>query len=364
MSKKPICNAPFSQILLSPTGRTHPCCYHFGADLGSATGDLQSVWNGPRIKNLRQEFLSGKPKTCKSRINNLACYKDFEHLSPDIAYDIHQDNPPKRLDLRLNGMCNLRCVMCDVWEQPNGLHDHGFIWKEGASHIFPYLKEVDILGGEPFIQKDTFRLIDEIHGCNKDCWFSFITNAQFLNSIRVEKILQRIKVKRIQISMDAASEATFKVIRRGGDWQRFHSNLKMLAGINSKTIVSFCALKQNWREIPAFFQFCQDRCYTGLLQMAFYDPSHISGLMKGTIDDLKMVRSTLLSFSDDPDYIAFLEPVLQLYIFDWRGRSAPKIKIKSEAAICIGVVSIFSSKLARYFLRVPTIRPSAVGFTK
>ena len=203
MNDKPFCNAPFSQILLSPSGKVHPCCYHFGADLGSCDQKLADVWNGSKIKKIRTEFLEGKPKTCKSRIKNLNCHLDFEHLSPFVERTIHQEKSPIRIDVRLNGQCNLKCVMCDVWQQPNGLHDDGFFWKQGPSEIFPYLKEIDLLGGEPFIQKDTFRLIEDVKKCNPDCQFSFITNAQFQNSNYILKTLQGIRVKRIQISMDA-----------------------------------------------------------------------------------------------------------------------------------------------------------------
>jgi cyclic pyranopterin phosphate synthase len=43
---------------------------------------------------------------------------------------------PKRLDVRLNGKCNLQCVMCDVWSQPNGVYNQSDFWQYGRKEIF------------------------------------------------------------------------------------------------------------------------------------------------------------------------------------------------------------------------------------
>src|SRR5439155_91000 len=82
------------------------------------------------------------------------------HLLGEIEIAERQQAMPRRLDLRLNGRCNLECIMCDVWRQPNELYDNSDLWTLGPEKIFPFLLEVDMLGGEPFIQRDTYRFID------------------------------------------------------------------------------------------------------------------------------------------------------------------------------------------------------------
>ena len=310
MKQEKFCNAPFAQLLLSPTGKVHPCCYHFGVELGTCQQSLEEVWNGEKIKKLRQEFLGGDIKTCKSRIKNLNCHKEFSHLSPHIELSTHQNSPPNRLDLRLNGQCNLECVMCDVWQQPNGLHDDGFIWKEGPSKIFPFLKEVDILGGEPFIQQDTFKLIEGIKASNPDCQFSFITNAQFRNTKKVMSTLKGLFIKRIQISMDAITEKTYQEVRKGGDFGLLEKNFKELLKLNTQIIASFCTIRQNWREIPEFYKFCKTHNVHAVLQMAFYDPSQISSLNGLELHEMQEIVHSLTSANHDLEYIEFLGPVL------------------------------------------------------
>jgi len=114
-TKESFCFAPFSQVLLQPTGKIVPCCYHFGVDLGSSDQDfLTDVWNGNRMKKLREEFLTGKIRKCKSRIHNIQCNRSFDRFRATSDLSMVQKKPPQRLDLRLNGQCNLSCVMCDV----------------------------------------------------------------------------------------------------------------------------------------------------------------------------------------------------------------------------------------------------------
>ena len=102
-------------------------------------------------------------------MKNFECHKMYTHLNPLAELTAVQKKHPRRLDLRLNGKCNLECIMCDVWSQPNGLYENSDLWTEGPEKIFPYLVEVDMLGGEPFIQKDTFKFIDAVSEVNKTC---------------------------------------------------------------------------------------------------------------------------------------------------------------------------------------------------
>ena len=306
----PICNAPFSQLMLSPTGKVHPCCYHFGVTLGSYKDSIDGIWNGPAIKKLRQEFLDGNPTACRSRIANLSCFRDYEHLNVHGVYEVHQKTPPNRIDVRLNGQCNLQCVMCDVWQQPNGVHNEGFIWKEGPTKIFPYLEEIDILGGEPFIQKDTFKLISQIRQVNEKCRFSFITNGQFRNPRHILSVLSDIPLKRIQVSIDAVSQQTFDSIRKGGDFSLLLNNFNLIRQLDTELIASFCVVRQNWREVPEFFHFCKVNNVKPLLQFAFYDPSGSASLGKGSHLELVEILETLEGASQEKSYQDFLAPLV------------------------------------------------------
>lgn len=307
----PKCLAPFRQLMLDPKGNVYPCCYHYGYKLGNLRDkNIRDIWNGPKVKKLREEFLSGEIKSCRGRMAG-GCYKDFEHLS--VSEQRSDEVNLLRLDIRLGGKCNLRCVMCDVWQQPNGIYDKTSFWHEGPNEIFPYLKEVDLLGGEPFVQEETYRLIDEILRVNQECKFSFITNGHYHFERRVKGALALLKIQRIQLSLDSLNPETYDKIRLGG---RLDLPLKTLDGLvrlrsekKFELKVSMCVLNVNWAEVPHFLDFCRKRDIVPELQFAHYDAG--SGLsLKGEDNESKMkIYDWLLTKTPERDQ-HFLSPIL------------------------------------------------------
>ncbi|MFW7381165.1 MAG: radical SAM protein [Oligoflexus sp.] len=313
------CNAPFAQMLLAPTGKIHPCCFHFGYTLGQSQQDWQELWNGGAIRKLRREFMQGKVKTCRSRIFNLACHKNFAYLDDQVEIAEYQQKQPLRLDIRLNGRCNLSCVMCDVWQQPNRVYDESFFWQKGPQEIFPYLREIDVLGGEPFIQKDTFRLIRLMAKINPAVAFSFVTNANYAGIQRIFTHLDYIRLKSLQISLDAMSPSVYQKVRASSQFTQVLENAEKYAryrhqrqqtGEKIQLKFSFCVLQHNWQELPQFFEYCHQQNATPELQFAFYDPSQRSSLFYLPTSELTQVYDYLQKACQQRDQL-YLESILR-----------------------------------------------------
>ncbi len=309
------CWAPFRQMLLSPTGAIHPCCYHFGVRYGQSQDELAKIWNGKVIRKLRREFLNGEPRTCRSRIANLSCHKEFEHLADQAEISEVIRRPPTRLDLRLGGQCNLKCLMCDVWQQPNDRFDNSFLWSQGSQEIFPYLKEVEFAGGEPFIQKRVFQLIELIIATNPSVAFSFISNGHIPKFKPVLALLDRIQLKKIQVSLDAIDPKTYQQIRIGGHASVPRRTLEQLLDYRKsrdfELKVSFCILRQNWRDIPDMLQFCHEKRLQIEFQYAHYDPSSQASLNTLNSLELQGVLQEIASWElEDGDRTA-LRPITE-----------------------------------------------------
>ena len=278
------CKAPFSQLLLNPEGRFFPCCYHFGAKLGDMKNDeLSAVWNGKKIQKLRKEFLEVKPKTCRGRMQQIQCHQNFERLQLPEKPAVIMSKQPMRLDLRLNGLCNLRCVMCDVWQQPNHRWDDSNFWEDGPITLFPQLQEIDLLGGEPFVQKDTYRLIETVSAINKDCLWSFVTNGHYRFTKTLTKALDKIKIRKIQLSLDSLIPANYQLIRKGNLNLTLNTLNKWLDYRNSRTepfdfVCSLAVIDKNFSEIANFLDFCLEKKIAPELQYVVYDPSGNSSL--------------------------------------------------------------------------------------
>ncbi|MCR9203193.1 MAG: radical SAM protein [Halobacteriovoraceae bacterium] len=287
---KNFCAAPFVQMLLEPQGNITPCCWNQGYKFGTVeSGSFDEVWNGENAQKLREEFLSGNIKTCEQQIRHIECNKHFHRFNHLVDPKAIQKKDPIRFDLRLNGRCNLSCIMCDVWKQPNGLFDESFFWERGPKDFFPHVKEMDVLGGEPFVQKDTYRLIDEISAVNPDCTWAFVTNGHYQFNGKVKKSLEKIKLRWIQVSIDSLDEKIYSQIRLKGNLKVVLKTIEDLLAYRKerkhpmdptsfssfKINFSMCVQQLNWHEVIHFHRFCKDRGVSSTFQYAYgeYDSS-------------------------------------------------------------------------------------------
>lgn len=218
MSKKPFCPLPFTQMVFHPDGSVTPCCLLLDYNLGNLKEKShEEIWNGPEVRALRREFLEGKPKTCAGSIRNRQCHLWHSHLVQKTQRSEVQTRLPVKMDVRLNGHCNLECIMCEVWEYPNGVYDQIGFWDFAQKDFFPHILELDVLGGEPFIQRDTFRLIRAVSSVNPDCQWALTTNGQWKFNPYVREHLDRIRIRRIIMSIDSVDPELYAKIRLRGD---------------------------------------------------------------------------------------------------------------------------------------------------
>jgi MoaA/NifB/PqqE/SkfB family radical SAM enzyme len=281
MSKKIIgrhsfCPIPFLQLQLNPLGNVSACCFSGEHKVGDVkTSSIEEIWNNEKMKSWRREFIDDDIKICKAPMQSFECHKMYDHLKQFVVLEEVQPALPRRLDLRLHGKCNLECIMCDVWKQPNNLYDDSDFWKLGPEQIFPYLLEVDMLGGEPFIQKDTYRMIDEVSGVNPNCTWGFITNAAYNFNQKIESSLDKIKLRHIHLSLDSVVPETYVKIRKNGSYEQTFKTVdayvayrerRRKKGPDFPLFASMCVQKENWSEIPDFIRFCEERDLQPILQ--------------------------------------------------------------------------------------------------
>ena len=271
------CPIPFLQLQLNPLGNVSACCYSNEYSVGNIKDStIESIWNGEKMRSWRREFIDGKPRICANALRSFRCHENYRHLIPEARLTETQDSMPKRLDLRLNGQCNLECVMCDVWRQPNALYEDSDFWKIGPEKIFPFLLEVDMLGGEPFIQKDTYRLIDAVSAVNPKCTWGFITNAQYIFNERLRATLDKIQIRHLHVSLDGIRAETYASIRKKGDLGKslrtldafldYRSERRRRDGREFVIFASICVQRANWQELPEFLDYCKERRIQPIVQ--------------------------------------------------------------------------------------------------
>lgn len=266
MKEAPFCSRPFFELMMGHDGEVHPCCLLDEYAIGNIKqNSMEELWNSEKLQSLREEFLTGNIKTCSKNISLKSCHKFYDFYEAHIEKKAIQTKPIQKLDLRLNGKCNLKCIMCDVWKGENGNFDKSNFWQEGPASVFPYLKHIDLLGGEPFVQADSFRLIDEVSKVNKDCSWSFTTNGNWNFKTKLKQYFDKIKIDSITISMDAVFPMTYAKIRQGGNYQQAMQTIddlleyKKELSHNMILKLDFVLQKDNYQELIPFYSFCEKK---------------------------------------------------------------------------------------------------------
>jgi cyclic pyranopterin phosphate synthase len=289
LDRTSFCVMPFTTIILEPDGNIGVCRhkgskYTFG-NLRHNT--LDEIWESEKIQEWRNDFKLGKKVICKTELTDRHCNQcpELNKLLPFA--EIENSINPKiiRLTANLNGKCNLKCHMCDVWQLPNGFYTEENFWKPARERFFKEIKEVDLLSGEPFIQSDTYKLIDEISSVNPNCSWTFTTNLHWQLTDIIKSKLDQIKIKNFIISIDSLDVQTYKKIRYPGDLNFVLKNLdnllkyqelrisKEMSSLNIR--LNFLLQSDNWQEAQSIIRFCLKRKIIPFITF-LYEPSELS----------------------------------------------------------------------------------------
>lgn len=298
------CLMPFVNLILEPDGSVG-LCRQKGTDfsLGYIQDQtLTEIWNGPFARRWRREFLKGEPHICETELKHKGCQlcPSLNSMLDKAVLTEIQAPTPLRLTANFNGRCNLQCQMCDVWKMPNGLYNDVNFWEPAKKDIFPYLQEIDMLSGEPFIQPDTYRLIDEVSEVNPDCLWSITTNMHWKLNERIEKSMDKIKFKNLIMSIDSLDPKTYYKIRYPGKLEIVLENFKLIKNYEAKRIqrgktgfnihINFLIQKDNWKEAKDMLRFCLDNNAMPFLTF-LYRPSEMSLL---TLEEVE--REAILDY--------------------------------------------------------------------
>lgn len=306
------CLVPFTTIILEPDGQVG-ICRNKTSDfpIGHITqNSIDEIWNGEKAKKWRREFIEGKPGFCSQEVKHRHCQHCPENnkLLDFIEVSEVQTGPILKLTANFNGKCNLQCQMCDIWQKPNGLYDTINFWEPAKKSIFPFLKEVDLLSGEPFIQGDTYRLIEEISQVNPDCQWTFTTNAHWKLTGKVKDHLNKIKIKNIILSIDSLDKNTYHKIRYPGELDFVLANVNELLAYNQQRLAlglneiifvwNFLVQKDNYHEIARAIDYIDQ---LGILPFItfLYQPSEFSLLTFDSSKRVQILEEMILGMEKD-----------------------------------------------------------------
>lgn len=164
---------------------------------------------------------------------------------------------PHRFSLQwhITDRCNWRCKHC----YQTGEYLEKELDTVGLFHILN--KYIDVLklwriqgyinvtGGEPFIRKDFFQLLEKIHE-NRDIitGFGIMTNGSLINK-KIARRLKELQVRMVQVSLEGMKETNDK-IRGKGSFEKIVKAAKILVEEGIYTVISFTSTKTNYKDFP------------------------------------------------------------------------------------------------------------------
>lgn len=140
---------------------------------------------------------------------------------------------PCSVQMAITYKCNLKCLHCDIWKSDRPGELKAGQWIDVLGKLRQWLGpfRLDISGGEPFLRKDIFDIVDF---CDKnDVQTVITTNTTLLNSEHIKK-LSHIKSLTLNISLESVNSFT-------------HDYLRNAKGTHDKVMDIFLEFKKNNR---------------------------------------------------------------------------------------------------------------------
>lgn len=163
------------------------------------------------------------------------------------------------LQWHITERCNLRCAHCyqedysgkelsfeellNVLEQFKDVLES---WNSKAKK--PVRGHITVTGGEPFLRHDFLDLLEVFAAHKKEFSFAILTNGSHIDG-KMARYLKGAGTGFVQVSMEGGRE-THDRIRGEGSFDKTVEAIKNLVRAKVRTLVSFTAHRNNFREFP------------------------------------------------------------------------------------------------------------------
>ena len=271
-NRKYLCYAPFKNIYFNIQGDAAPCWLTFKDPDSYPDKNIHDIWFGKKFEDLRENIrnydLSGKCSVCNHYINSrnyvTPLAKAYDNDYSDRSY-------PVMMELELANTCNLECVMCNgklsssIRKNREKLDPYPIPYDDNFIHqleeFLPHLEEARFNGGEPFLNDIYYRIWEKIIEVKPSMKVVIATNGTVMNE-RVKDLLERGRFD-INLSCDSLNKETYHGIRVNAIFEKTMENIQWFHGYCKRKNTTLCILtnplRENWKEMPAFIDFCNER---------------------------------------------------------------------------------------------------------
>lgn len=279
------CYRPFTSVLIDDYGDVYFCCMAWQVDKSLKIGNLKDstiseLWNNEKAKEVRAAMYENKTKrycsekTCPIRLGNTQI--DVSHLTDNYYKDLFTENTvleisakktsmssfPSFIAIGLDRRCNLDCIMCtakDIVGMPFSEIETTVnkLFIDIKKNIHDVRRLFLSANGEPLMSKDILKLLKETAKLKDNkIAIEMLSNGNLLTPDLFDQIKHN-NFFSMAFSVDAATKATYEMIRRKGNWDQLMKNLSYISRLREESKIrhfeiNMTVMKLNYREIYDF----------------------------------------------------------------------------------------------------------------
>lgn len=228
------CNWPWETVVLLSDGTIVCGCADPFKQRPAGNATLESIaeiWNGRVFTELRRGLQKNNPHLCTHC--NLMQVTSDPHLRP--PEEVRPSHLPRRLFIEPCVSCNLSCYKA-CCNHENGIHFTRSAkllswetYETVINELGPTLSRIDFFNyGESFIHPRAIEMIEYAKSRYPHIYIFTSTNGLLLNTDEKLQSLVRSGLDEITFSIDGASQETYQIYRRGGDWNKVMAIMKRM----------------------------------------------------------------------------------------------------------------------------------------
>ena len=368
------CSLPFVQYSTFNGGRFRLCCMAKEPKelVNQEELGIDGTWNHNYIKDVRRRMTAGEklPECVECHHlerNGIMSSRQWENkVWADVIDDVVADasandweiDQPLQFDFRLGNLCNLQCQMCNKeashlvsveraamvqsglganhpdWDgmianKKEALLQPGIEW-ESFERMLPYARKIKLIGGEPTVAQDMFKLLDiaTATGHAEHIELSFYTNITNMQDRWLDQLAKFEKVI-VNCSLEGMEDMN-DYLRPPSKWASVWKNFDKLVkfsdtkeGKRIKVRVTTVNQITNALHTAKFWKFMHDYQMTSnrgigmstnqLVEPAYYSMAHAPEWLKE--EQREQILEFLKSIGNSPHFEQYEEPLMELVNF-------------------------------------------------
>ena len=333
---------------------------------------IDGTWNHNYIKDVRRRMTAGEklPECVECHHlerNGIMSSRQWENkVWADVIDDVvakasandWEVDQPLQFDFRLGNLCNLQCQMCNKeashlvsveraamvqsglganhpdWDgmianKKEALLQPGIEW-ESFERMLPYARKIKLIGGEPTVAQDMFKLLDiaTATGHAEHIELSFYTNITNMQDRWLDQLAKFEKVI-VNCSLEGMEDMN-DYLRPPSKWASVWKNFDKLVkfsdtkeGKRIKVRVTTVNQITNALHTATFWKFMHDYQMTSnrgigmstnqLVEPAYYSMAHAPEWLKE--EQREQILEFLKSIDNSPHFEQYEEPLMELVNF-------------------------------------------------